>query len=175
MGAESLCQPGRNIHEADISAHFLAAKPLQAGKLAAIVGVLAFGLLGFFRIIPGEQLSAMLAAPFVSLCLALVVVAETLVAGYRAVRADDSPTTRLRARPGYAVVRAVEAPVAILATAGVVGTIMAVPDGPMAGPGAIGLLFIVVGFGLLILGASLVRTLAEYYYYRRGRPAEAAT
>lgn len=146
-----------------MSRTFLATRPLQAGKLAVVVGTLPFGLLGFFRLVPGQQL--------VGLLLALVVTGETLVAGYRAAPADESPTDRLTARPAYTVVRAVEAGVALLAAGGVVATVVTVPDEPVAGPGAIGLLFVVATLGLFILAATLVRVAAEYHYYRRDRAA----
>jgi len=158
---------------------FIAAKSLQACKLAVLVGTLAFGLVGFFRIVPGQQLGALLLAPFVGVVLALVVVAETLVAGYRAARADESPSAGLAARPVYTVVRALEVVAAVLAAGGIVGTVATLPDEPIPGPGAIGLLFVFAGLGLLVLVASLVRTLVEYYYYRRdraaGRPGTAAS
>lgn len=159
--------------------HFLATKPLKACKLAAIVGTLAFGLAGFFRIIPGQQLAALLLVPVVGVVLALVVTAEALVAGYRAAHADEPPTARLATRPAYTVVRAVEAVVAVLAAGGIVGTVATLPDEPIPGPGAIGLLFVFVGLGLAVLATSLLRTLTEcYYYYRRdraaGRPTTAA-
>jgi len=154
-----------------MSRQFLAARPLQACKLAVVAGTLVFGLLGFFRLVPGQQLAALLVVPFVGLTLALVVTGETLIAGYRAARADESPTDRLTARPAYTVVRAVEAGVALLAAGGVVATVVTVPDEPLAGPGAIGLLFVVATLGLFILAATLVRVAAEYHYYRRDRAA----
>jgi hypothetical protein len=142
---------------------FLAARPLQASKLAVVAGVLVFGTLGFVRIVPDQQLTALLAVPFAGFVLALVVLGETLVAAARAVGADGPVTQWIAARPIYAVVRAVETVAALVAVGGIVGTIAMVPDGPMAGPGAIGLLFIVGGFGLLVLVASLVRTVTEWY------------
>jgi hypothetical protein len=156
------------------SRRFLAEKPLQVSKFCFVVGVLAVGLVGFFGLVPGRGLDALLLVPFASFALAVVVAGEALLAAYRVVRADDPPTARLAARPGYTVVRAVEAVVAVLAVGGVVGTLAALPDEPMPGPGAIGLLFAFAALGLLVLVASLVRTAAEYVYYRRepgGEPA----
>lgn len=148
---------------------FVAARPLQASKLGAVSAVLAFGVLGFFRIVPGQQLTALLLVPLASIVLALVVAAETLIAGYRTVSDGRSATERVRARPGYTVVRTVEAAAAILTVAGIAGLITAIPDEPMSGPGAIGLLFVMVALGLLALAATLVRTAVEYYDYRRER------
>lgn len=157
---------------------FLAAKPLQACKLVAIAGVLVYGLGGFFRVVPGHQLGALLVVPFVSVALALVITAETLVAGYRVARAPDSPTARLTGRPVYAVARAAEAVVGVLAAGGIVVTLTTLLDEPIPGPGAIGLLFVLVGLGLAVLVTSLLRTLVAFHCYRRdraaGRPTTAA-
>lgn len=152
-----------------MSAPFYSTHPLQAAKLAAVVGTLAFGVLGVYRVIPGQQLAALLAIPGVSLCLAAVVAAETLVAGIRAVRTETTASDRLTASPAYTAVRAVEAVAALFTVGGTVAVVGRVPDGPMSGPGAMGLLFVVVGLGLAVLGGTLLRTLVEYYYHRRDR------
>lgn len=151
------------------SRQFLAEKPLQVSKFLFVVGVLTVGIFGIFGLVPGRGLDALLLVPFASFALAVVVAGETLVTAYRVARADDSPTARLAARPGYTVVRAVEAVVAVLAVGGIVGTLAVLPDEPMPGPGAIGLLFAFAALGLLVLVASLVRTTTEYVYYRRDR------
>ena len=152
---------------------FLVEKPLQASKLCFVVGVLAVGLAGVFGLVPDRGLDALLLVPFASFALAAVVAGETLFAVYRVVRADDPPTARLAARPGYTVVRAVEAVAAVLVMGGIVGTLAALPDEPPPGPGVIGLLFVFAGLGLLVLVASLVRTTTEYVYYRRDRRGDA--
>ena len=153
---------------------FPAEKPLQASKFLLVVGVLTVGLVGVFGLVPGRGLDALLLVPFAGFALALVVAGETLLAAYRVVRADDPPTARLAARPGYTAARAVETVAAVLTVGGIVGILAALPDEPPPGPGAIGLLFVFAGLGLLVLVASLVRTAAEYVYYRResrGEPA----
>ncbi|MFW6000503.1 MAG: hypothetical protein ACOC06_05090 [Halorubrum sp.] len=147
---------------------FPASRPLQAGKLALIVATLGFGALGFVRIIPDQQLSALLAVPVVSLCLAIAIAVETLLAVVRARRADEPVTDRLPTEPAYAVVRALESGVALLAIAGFAAVTAGLPEGPMAGPGAVGFLFALAGLGVLVLAASLVRTLTEWYRHRRG-------
>jgi hypothetical protein len=151
---------------------FLAAKPLQACKLVAVVCILAVATLGFFRILPGQQLRVLLLVAFLGPVLALVVLAEALVAGYRTLRSEDdeSPTDRLAARPAYTAVRAVEVVVPLLAGGAFAVLIATLPDEPMSGPGAIGLLFVGVGLGLLALVSILVRTLAEYVLHRRNLP-----
>jgi hypothetical protein len=153
---------------------FLAEKPLQASKFCFVVAVLAVGLVGVSGVVPGRGLDTLLLVPVASFALALVVAGETLVAAYRVARADDPPTAQLAARPGYTVVRAFEAVAAALVVGGIAGTLATLPDEPIPGPGAIGLLFAFVALGLLVLVASLVRTTTEYVYYRResgGEPA----
>ena len=145
---------------------FLARKPLQASKLAAVLAVLLFGTLGFFRVVPDRQLTALLAVPFVGFALALVVLGEALVAGSRLVSTDAPATARIDDRPVYTTVRVIEVVAALLTIGGIAGTIASVPESPLPGPGAIGLLFITAGFGLLVLGATLVRTSVEYYVVR---------
>ena len=61
-----------------------------------------------------------------------------------------------------------------LVVGGIVGTLAALPDEPMPGPGAIGLLFVFAALGLLVLVASLVRTTTAYVHYRRGDGGEPA-
>lgn len=153
-----------------MSRPFVRAEPLQAGKLAAIVAVLVFAVGGYFRLIPGQQLAAFLLVTVSGLGLALVVTAETLLAGYRAIRTAESRSRRFDVRPAYTAVRAGEAVVALLAAGVFIVTIDALPDEPMAGPGAFGLLLFGVGLGLSILVASLVRTVVEYYSHRHGDP-----
>lgn len=150
------------------SRRFLAEKPLQAIKFLLVALVLAVGLVGVFGLVPGRGLDALLLVPFASFALAVVVLGETLVAAYRVARGDDPPTARLAARPAYTAVRAVEAVAAVLVVGGIVGAFAVLPDEPPPGPGAVGLLFAFVALGLLVLVASLVRTAAEYVYYRRG-------
>lgn len=150
-----------------MSLQFVRAKPLQACKLAAIVVVLLFtgGVLSGF--VPGRGPTSLFLVPVLALAVAVAVAAETLLAGYRSARTGGSPTDRFAARPLYAVVRAGEVLLVVLSVGAFVFVVSSLPDGPMAGPGAIGLWFLVVGLGLLVLAGSLVRTLTEYYYQRR--------
>lgn len=147
-----------------MSRQFARAKPLQAGKLATITAVLLFAAGATFGLIP-RGLDALLFTTVFSLGLTLVIVAETLRAGFRALRTDEPLGRRFADRPVYTAVRAGEAVIAILASSAFVVSFSVFT--PVAGPGAIGLLFVGVALGLLILGASLVRTLTEYYYHRR--------
>jgi hypothetical protein len=151
-----------------MSLQFARARPLQAAKLAAVVVTLLFSVGLFFELVPSGSITSLFAAPVLALALALVVAAETAVAGYRTLRADERVTDRLASRPVYSVVRAIEVVAAVVAVGAFTLVVASIPPGPMAGPGAIGLMFVVVGLGLLVLGGCLVRTLAEFYYYRRG-------
>lgn len=151
---------------------FVRAKPLQALKLTAVIGVLAFAVAGFVGVLPGRELTGLLYLAFFPAILAVVVGAEALLAGYRLARADD-PAARLTARRGYTAVRAVELVGAIVAPGTFYALIVQI-GGEVAGPGAIGLLFIGSGLGLVAYGSVLLRTLAEYYYHRkRSRPSRA--
>lgn len=161
-----------------MSVRFVAAKPLQAGKLAAIIGAFFFTIAGFLRFLPSNllgsqppfmdwQLTVIVLVPLVSLALVLVVTAETLVAIYRTARADERPTDRFADRPVYTLVRIGEAAVAILGTAGLIFAISTLAAEEMPAPAGVALMLLVLGISLLILAASLARTLAEYYYHRR--------
>jgi len=147
---------------------FPADRPLQASKLAAVLAVLLFGTLGVSGALPDQQLTALLLVPFAGFALALVVVGEGLFAAYRVATTDPPATTRIAARPAYAAVRVIEVVAALLAIGGIAGTIASVPEEPLPGPGAIGLLFVTVAFGLLVLGATLIRTAVECYAVSRG-------
>lgn len=146
---------------------FARAKPLQALKLGAVIVLTVFGTAGSIGLLPRRGLDALLLLAFVPMLLAAVVAGEALLAAYRLARADE-PAGRLTARPTYTAVRTIE----VVLTVGAPGTfyllIVEVGD-EVAGPGAIGLLFIGVTLGLLALGAVLLRTLVEYVYYRRNR------
>jgi len=103
----------------------------------------------FFGIVPVGDITTLFLAPVVAFVLTMVVVAETLVAGYRALGDSRGPTGRLTERladrPLYAAVRTLEAGLAVAAVAGFVALVAWIPDGPMAGPGAIGVFFVVLG------------------------------
>jgi len=144
---------------------FVRAKPLQALKLTAVIGALAFGVASVAGILPGQNLSGLLSLAFFPMVLAVVVGAEAVLAGYRLGRADD-PAARLTARRGYTAIRVIELVVTVAAP-GMFYVLIARIGGEVADPGAIGLLFIGIALGLLAYGAVVLRTLVEYYYYRR--------
>lgn len=154
-----------------MSNRFVTAKPLQAGKLVGILGALGFAVVGLVGIVPDQQSRVLLLVAFLGPVLTLVILVEALVAGYRAARAPEPATDRLTARPAYTAVRTGEFLVAGLTAGTLVGSIATLPGEPVPELGAMGLLFVGVLLGLLVLVASLVRTLAEYYYHRRSRAA----
>lgn len=149
-----------------MSLQFVRTSPLQAGKLAAIVATLLFAAGGIFGVIPDEGLTGLFAIVTLGIVLVLVVAAETLLAGYRSVGTDSSLTEQFADGRPYTVARAIEVISVVLSAGGFVALVATLPDEPPAGPGAIGLLFILAGLGLVILGGSFLRTLTEYYYRR---------
>lgn len=147
---------------------FIRAKPLQALKLTAVLAVLAFACVGVVGMLPGQELTGLLVLAFFPLVIGVVVIVEALLAGYRLVRAGD-PGARLTARRGYTAIRVLELVVTVLAP--VIFYVLIVQMGSeVSGPGAIGLLFIGIGLGMVAYGSVVLRTLAEYLYYRRRSP-----
>jgi len=154
-----------------MSVPFVRTRPLQAGKLAAIVVALPIGGAVFFGLVGYPGVLGLFLVPLLGIGLTLVVAVEALVTGYRAVRAGRPASGWLGDRPVYTVVRAGEAVAAVAWVAGLLYVLSTIPDGPMSGPGAIGLWMIVVGLALVVVVGSLVRTLVEYYYHRVGAAA----
>jgi hypothetical protein len=144
-----------------MSLQFLRAKPLQAGKLAAIVAVIVYALAGVYGVVIDAGLMALFAVVLLGFGLALTLVVETLVAGYRGVEAEASIRTQLGDRPLYSIVRGIEGLSLVLWAGGFLAVIAILPEEAPEGPGAIGALFLVVGVSLVIIVGSLVRTLVE--------------
>lgn len=146
---------------------FIRAKPLQAFKLTAVIATLGFAFAGFVGLLGGRGLDALLYLAFFPMILAVVVVGETLLAGYRLARTDNL-AVQLTTRRWYTVVRLLEVVITVGAP-GIFYILIVEIGGEVAGPGAIGLLFIGIALGLLAYGAVVLRTLVEYYSYRRSR------
>ena len=145
---------------------FARSTPLQACKLLASAAALLVLLLVGSGAVPVRSITVLLYVPVVALAVAVGVIAETALAGYRAVRAERPLRERVADRPLYAVVRAVESTLAFLAV-GAVGSLPAVlPDGPMSGPGALGLFYGLLAVASVLLVGVLVRTGVEYGQYR---------
>lgn len=121
---------------------------------------------GLYGLLPVSGLTALFLVVFLSIGLAVVVTAETLLAGYRAIASGRSLSEQATDGQWYPVVRAVEVASVVLWAGGFAYLLSLIPDGPMAGPGAIGLLFMLSGISSVLLGGSLFRALSEYYYYR---------
>lgn len=149
---------------------FLAAKPLQAVKLAASGLAAALGLaalLGAFG--SSGQVAILMAAPFVGLPFAPVVAAEGGYALYRWTRTGDSVGAALARRPGYALVRGVELVAAVGGAGFVVLAFGTLASGRLSGPGAIGLAFVTGAASLVTLAAVLCRCLVDLYLARANR------
>lgn len=146
---------------------YFEARPLQAGKLLAILAILVFSIGAIIGLVPGVEITSLFLVPVLSIALAILIIAETVLAGYRSLRTDRSVTDWVADKPVYATIRAVEVLAVGLSGGAFVYVIDSIPNGPMSGPGAIGLFFIVLGIAAVILGASLLRSLSEFYYYRQ--------
>lgn len=90
-----------------MSSTFIYEKPLQALKLTAVLGVLAFGIVSLIGVLPGQLLNGLLYLTFFPILLAVIVGAETLHTGYRAAVADD-PSIWLTTRRRYTAIRRIE-------------------------------------------------------------------
>lgn len=154
-----------------MSLQFIRDKPVQACKLIAIVVTGLFVVGGVFGLIPNRGLDSLFLVVYLGIGLVFVITAETLLSGFRSIGTDGSLAGQFATRRMYTAVRLLEVLSAIVSVVGVIVLLATLPEGPMAGPGAIGLLFIVSGLGALILAGSLIRTVTEFYYYRRTAPS----
>lgn len=144
---------------------FIRRQPLQALKLTIAIGVLAFGVTSLIGVLPGQGLNGLLYVAFVPIVLAVIVGSEALLAGYRLTQAED-PAKRLRTRRGYTVIRAIELVMTVGAPGIFYGLVLRIGS-EVPGPGAIGLLFIGAGLGVVAYASVILRTLTEYYYLRK--------
>lgn len=143
-------------------------RPLQAGKLAVIILVVLLAVATVSGVFPSHDVAAnLLLVVLLSFALALVVTGETLLGLYRVIRDDRPLRVQFRDTPVYAVARIFESLATLSAIALLVLILSMIPEGPMAGPGAIGLMFILIGLAILIHTGSLIRTGVEYYYHRK--------
>lgn len=146
---------------------FTRSEPLQAFKLAAILIVLFVATAGIFGYIPSLGLKSLFLIVVLGLLLGLVVIGETLIIAVGAIGSRESIRDQIESRPTYIVIRTLEVACVILPAGGFVYLISTIPEGPMAGPGAIGLLFIITGLGTMPMAGSLIRVLSEVYYFRQ--------
>lgn len=154
----------------------LTSHPLQASKLIGIVIGLLLGVGGVLRIISvaavvdnpllaDGQFLGLVLVPLVGIGLVGIVILETAVTGYRILRSEDSVRTRAAGRLGYVLVRCLEAGVAIVGLLLIVtmGSALVAENTPA--PVGVGLLFGLMAVGVAILLASLVRSVAELYWF----------
>lgn len=156
--------------------NFAADNPLQASKLALITLTLVFAVGGFLRIIqlptlldgPGlgdPQLLALLVTPLVSIALVFIVCVETLYTGIQTLRTDRTVLGALTEKPGYALLRLIEAGVGIIGLALFVIGLRTFVSDPMPAPAGVGLLLAFMAIALTILVISLIRVMVELYRY----------
>lgn len=152
------------------------AKPLQTAKFVGILLSLVLGVAGFFRLIDARavfggsplgdgQFLALLLIPVISVLLVLVVVLETLVAGYRIVRSAASPGEQLSGRVGYLLIRGVEAAIALGGTTVIVTALPVLVADDTPAPAGVGVMLLLMAVGLGILVASFIRAGAEIFVY----------
>lgn len=154
-------------------------KPLQAGKFAGILVAIVLGVGGFFRIFGGRgivddpllgdgQFLALVLIPLLSFGLVLVVLVETVVTGYRSLRADESVTEQLTDRISYTVLRSVEAVFAVVGAAIMLTVLPVLVADSTPAPAGVGIMLVAMAVGFGILFASLVRSFAELFVYEGG-------
>ena len=146
---------------------FARSQPLQASKLAAMLIVSPIAAAGVYGIMPSGGLSSLFLVVVLGFLVSLLIIAETLVVGVQVLESSVSIRDRIDAEPVYVALRTLEVATVIIPAGGFVYLISRIPEGPMAGPGAIGLLFILTGLSLVPIAGSLIRTMAEVYYFRQ--------
>lgn len=155
---------------------FITNKPLQAGKLTGILLTLGLGIAGFLRLIPvnysvdspllvDSQFLALIGIPLLSLVLVGVVILETFVAAIRLFRSDRSIRAHVPSNLWYALVRIVEAIVALLGVGLIVLGVGTLTSSSLPAPAGVGLLLGLMLVGIGVLFTSLLRTLVELYYH----------
>ena len=146
---------------------FARAQPLQAIKLAAILIVLPVAAAGIYGIIPSGGLSSLFLVVVLGLFLGILSIAEAFFVGVRVLDSTASIRDRIGSEPTYVALRTAEVASVIIPAGGFVYLLRRIPEGPMAGPGAIGLLFVLTGLSLLPIAGGLIRTIAEVYYFQQ--------
>lgn len=165
-------QPSRLTRVSTVSKH----KPLQTAKFVGILLSVILGFGGFFRIINATalfgksflgdgQLLAIILLPLIGLGLACIVFLETLVTGYRSFRSADTFRKQINNRPGYILVRGVEATIAVVGVTVIVTAVPRLVADSTPSPAGVGIMLLLMVIGLGIMGASLVRTTAELVVY----------
>lgn len=146
---------------------FARSQPLQAIKLTSILVVLIVASAGTYGVISSLGLSSLFLIVVLGFLLGLIIIGETLLSTIRAVESGESIRDQVTSRPMSVVFRTLEFASVVIPAMGLVYLINSIPEGPMAGPGAIGLLFIITGLGMMPMGGSLMRSLFEVYNFRQ--------
>lgn len=152
-------------------------KPLQAGKFVGVLLALALGVGGFFRVVDATaivgdpllgdgQFLALVLVPLVSLGLVGLVLAETVVTGYRVLRSGEPVGDLIAGRRGYVLLRGAEALVAVVGVAIVAAALPPLFADSTPAPAGVGIMLLLLAVGLGILVVSLVRSAAELFVYR---------
>lgn len=146
-------------------------KPLQAAKFLGVLLALTLSVLGFLRIVGGPgllldgQFLALVLTPLVALALVALVCCETLYSAYRIARADASLREQAAGRLGYALVRGVEAAVAVCGALLIVSLYPVLTAESTPAPAGVGIMLLALAVGVFVLLASLVRSGAELLYW----------
>lgn len=151
-------------------------KPLQSAKFVGILLSLVLGIGGFLRLFDARaligdpilgdgQFLALLLIPLVSLGLVVLVTAETVVAGYRVLRAEASLDDRIDGRAGYLLLRGVEAGIAVLGVALMAAALPPLFAEGTPAPAGVGIMLLLLAVGIGILLASFVRSGAELFVF----------
>ncbi|MFO7833136.1 MAG: hypothetical protein R6V31_03555 [Halohasta sp.] len=154
----------------------LADCPLQASKLIGISLGLVGGIAGLIGVVgPGGSLDfpsiaeaavlPIVVVPLVGTALAGVVVLETLHSSYRALRAEVAIRRQLADRTGYALVRALEAAVAVGGLVAVWWLASMLDGRPVPAAGSVGVVGGLSAVGAAIIAASLLRSASELWYF----------
>ena len=152
-------------------------KPLQAAKFVGIVLAIVLAVAGFFRLFDASavlgplvgdgQFLALVVLPLVSLGLIIVIVAETLLSGYRGLRSERPIGEQIASHPGYVPLRAAEAGLALLGLILIVSIVQVVTASSTPAPAGVGAMLVLFAVGLGVLVASLVRSGAEIFVFTR--------
>lgn len=160
----------------------VARKPLQAGKFGGILLTILLAVAGFFRVIDARavidhpllgdgQFLSLVFVPLLSLGLVAVVFVETLVAGYRGLRAESPVREQLAGRWGYVVLRVAEAGVAVVGVALMITALPVLFAESTPAPAGVGIMLLLLAIGLAILVASFLRSAAELFIHDGGTAA----
>lgn len=150
-----------------MSLPFYQAKPVQTCKLGTVAVTLLIAIGAIFGRIPIRRNITFLLVIGVCFGLALVVVAETIYDGYRFIATNRSLREHLTDSLMITIARTIEAISVVMFVGGLQLVIIKIPDGAVPAPAGVGLFAIVIWLCVTALAGSVIRTVSEYYCYRR--------